>query len=137
MVFFQHSCSLCMRERIKISKVQQLEENYLINSCHKNFGVCRHKTRFHRFLKEKQSMKSTSTVEGIKPERVDRMDGKGKLIRKSPLGWCTLMILPQEMLTFAHQCQEILYVYDIIFGKLAIAWLLIKLVSLFAVSKMF
>ena len=55
-----------------------MEENYLINSCYEIFGACRHKTRFHRFLKEKQSVKSTSTDEGVKPERVDRMDGKRK-----------------------------------------------------------
>ena len=76
--FGKEGCSLCMRERIKILKAQQLEENYLINLCYKFFGECRHKTRFHRFLKEKQSMKSTSTDEGIKPERVNRMDGKRK-----------------------------------------------------------
>ena len=29
-------------------------------------------------------MKSTSTDEGIKPERVDRMDGKGKGDKKKP-----------------------------------------------------
>ena len=76
--FGKEVCLLCMRERIKISKVQQLEENYLINLCYKNFGACRHKMRFHRFLKEKQSVKSTSTDEGVKPERVNKMDGKGR-----------------------------------------------------------
>ena len=76
-MFGKLDCSLCMRERIKISKAQQLEEAYLINSCYEMFGVCRHKMKFHRFLKEKQGVKSTSTDEGIKPERVDnKMDGK-------------------------------------------------------------
>ena len=48
-----------------------------INSCYEIFGACRHKTKFHRFLKEKQGVKSTSTDEGIKPENVNnKMDGK-------------------------------------------------------------
>ena len=76
-MFGKLDCSLCIRERIEISKAQQLEEAYLINSCCEMFGACRHKTKFHRFLKEKQGVKSTSTDEGIKPERVDnKMDGK-------------------------------------------------------------
>ena len=76
-MFGKLDCSLCMRERIEISKAQQLEEAYLINSCYEIFGACRHKTKFHRFLKEKQGVKSTSTDEGIKPERVDnKMEGK-------------------------------------------------------------
>ena len=79
-MFGKEGCLLCMRERIKILKAQQMEENYLINLCYKIFGACRHKTRFHRFLKEKQSMKSTSTDEGIKPEME-----KEKVTRKSPL----------------------------------------------------
>ena len=78
-MFGKLDCSLCMRERIEISKALQLEEDYLINSCYEIVGACRHKMKFHRFLKEKQGVKSTSTDEGIKPERVDnKMDEKAR-----------------------------------------------------------
>ena len=125
-------------ERIKISKVQQLEENYLINLCYKIFGACRHNmTRFHRVLKEKQSMKITSTDEGIKPERVNKMDGKGRGDKEKsprlahfhdpPLG---------DVNVWSPTSRKLVCVWCN-FGKLVIARLLIKLVSLFAVSMMF
>ena len=63
--------------RIQELEEKQLEENYLIDSCYGIFGACRHRTRFHRIFKEKQSVKSTSTDEGIKPERVDKDGWKG------------------------------------------------------------
>ena len=51
--------------------------------------------RFHRFLKEKQSMKSTSTDEGVKPERVNKMDGKGRGDeKKSPWLVCFHDVIP-------------------------------------------
>ena len=57
-------------KKAKRSREKQMEESYLINLCYEFFGACRHRRRFHRLLKEKQSVKSTSTNEGIKPERV-------------------------------------------------------------------
>ena len=56
------------------------------------------------------------TDEGIKPGRVDKMDGKGRGDEKSPLGQNTFMMssLPQEALMSAHQFQEILYVFDVV-----------------------
>ena len=95
-MFGKLDCSLCMRERIKISKAQQLEEAYLINSCYEMFGACRHKMKFHRILKEKQGVKSTSTDEGIKPERVDnKMDGKVRdESRKSSRLACVCNVTP-------------------------------------------
>ena len=58
--------------RIRELEEKQLEESYLIDSCYRIFGACRHRTRFHRLFQEKQSVKSTSTDEGIKPKRVDK-----------------------------------------------------------------
>ena len=101
-----------MRERIEISKAQQLDENNLINSCYEIFGACRHKTRFHRFLKEKQSVKSTSTDEGVKPERVDKADGKGRSDEKSHLGRRVSVAssLHWETPPFARQFRKTSYV---------------------------
>ena len=74
------------------------------------------KTRFHRFLKEKQSMKSASTDEGIKPEKVDKAEmEKGGVMRKSHLGWRISMAssLPREMPLFARQFWKP-YMYDVV-----------------------
>jgi hypothetical protein len=46
------------------------EEWKIINNCNEIYGACRHKTRFHRFLKEHANVKNTSTDEGNKPEKV-------------------------------------------------------------------
>ena len=71
-----------MRERIEILKAQQLPSSHLlINSNNEIFGACRHKTKFHRFLRETTNVKSTSTDEGIKPERVNN-GGVDKAIKK-------------------------------------------------------
>ena len=80
--FGKLNCSLCMRERIEILKAQQLPSSHLlINSNNEIFGACRHKTKFHRFLRETTNVKSTSTDEGIKPERVNN-GGVDKAIKK-------------------------------------------------------
>jgi hypothetical protein len=61
-------------------------ENNLINSCYEILGLCQHKTRFHSFPKEKQSIKGTSTDEGVKPERVDKAEmEKEEVMRKVTL----------------------------------------------------
>ena len=59
-----------MHEKVKILCALQQEENNVINSNNEVFGACRHKTKFHRFLKDDKNVKSTSTDEGNKPERV-------------------------------------------------------------------
>jgi hypothetical protein len=63
-------CSLCMRERIELLRAMEQEECQVINYCNEIFGACRHKTKFHRFLKEHTDVKNTSTDEGDKPEKV-------------------------------------------------------------------
>jgi len=67
-------CSLCVRERIEILSVinQKADgggEWKIIITNNELFGACRHKTQFHRFLKETSNMKSIGTDEGSKPER--------------------------------------------------------------------
>ena len=91
-----------MRERIEILQAQQQEECHLINSNNEIFGVCRHKTKFHRFLKENEAGKSTciSTYEGIKPERVNdnRRDYSGDLERSPwPVHICDIIPPPGVM----------------------------------------
>jgi len=80
-------CSLCMRERIEILRVINQKaggegEWKIINTNNEIFGACRHKTRFHRFLKETSNVKSTRTDEGSVPERgsigrIERDKGAG------------------------------------------------------------
>ena len=53
--FGDDHCMLCMREKIKIYKASNLDKfkkrKRLINSSGEVYGACRHKTRFHRFIK--------------------------------------------------------------------------------------
>jgi hypothetical protein len=51
-LFGKLNCSLCMHERIKILCTIHQEEWKIINNCNEIYGACRHKMRFHRFLKE-------------------------------------------------------------------------------------
>jgi hypothetical protein len=59
-----------MRERIEILRTIRQEEWKITNHCNEIYGACRHKTRFHRFLKEHTNVKNTGTDEGNKPEKV-------------------------------------------------------------------
>jgi hypothetical protein len=68
--FGKLNCSLCMRERIEILHTIHQEEWKIKNHCNEIYGACRHKTRFHRFLKEHTNVKNTSTDNGNKPEKV-------------------------------------------------------------------
>jgi hypothetical protein len=77
--FGKLNCSLCMRERIEILRTIRQEEWKIINNCNEIYGACRHKTRFHRFLKEHTNVKNTSTDEGNKPEKVYKYDDRDGL----------------------------------------------------------
>jgi hypothetical protein len=60
-----------MQERVEILCTIHQEEWRIINHCNEIYGACRHKTRFHRFLKEEHTnVKNTSTDEGDKPEKI-------------------------------------------------------------------
>jgi hypothetical protein len=59
-----------MHERNEILRTIRQEEWKIMNNCNEIYGACRHKTRFHRFLKEHSNVKNTSTDEGNKPEKV-------------------------------------------------------------------
>jgi len=63
--FGKLSCSLCMKERLSILKMGKDEPDKLINSWSEIYGACRHKTRFHRYTKNRLP----STDEGDTPER--------------------------------------------------------------------
>ena len=54
-----------------------MKEWKIINTNNEIFGACRHKTKFHRFLKETSNVKSTRTDEGSVPERgsIGRVEG--------------------------------------------------------------
>jgi hypothetical protein len=77
--FGKLNCSLCMQERIKILRTIHQEEWKIINHCNEIYGACRHKTRFHRFLKEHTNVKNTSTDDGDKPEKVYKYDDRDGL----------------------------------------------------------
>jgi hypothetical protein len=72
--FGKLNCSLCMCKRIEILRTIRQEEWKIINNCNEIYGACRHKMRFHRFLKEHTNVKNTSTDEGNKPEKVYTYD---------------------------------------------------------------
>jgi len=67
-----------MRERIEILRAQQQDEFKIINHNNEIFGTCRHNPKFHRFLKDDLNVKSTSTDEGDKPERVNESKGTSR-----------------------------------------------------------
>jgi hypothetical protein len=77
--FGKLNCSLCMRERIEILRTICQEEWKIINHCNEIYGACQHKTRFHRFLKEHTNVKTTSTDDGVKPEKVYKYDDRDGL----------------------------------------------------------
>jgi hypothetical protein len=52
---------------------------YNTGSIDEIYGACRHKMRFHRFLKEHTNVKNTSTDEGNKPEKVYKYDDRDGL----------------------------------------------------------
>jgi hypothetical protein len=67
-----------MRERIEILRTTRREQRKIINHCNEIYGTCRHKTRFHRFLKVHTNEKN-STDEGDKPEKVYKYDDRDGL----------------------------------------------------------
>ena len=69
--FGKLNCKLCMRERMEILKASREDKENLINSCHEIYGACRHKAKFHRFIKNGNVTNNTNTDDGGKPERVD------------------------------------------------------------------
>jgi hypothetical protein len=68
-----------MQESIKILRTICQEEWKIINHCNEIYGACRHKMRFHRFLKEHTNVKNTSTDDGDKPEKVYKYDDQDGL----------------------------------------------------------
>ena len=57
---------LCMKEMLEILKaLGENTEKILINSNNRLYGVCRHKSRFHRYTNTTNS----NTDDGINPEK--------------------------------------------------------------------
>ena len=56
---------------MEILKASREDKENLINSCHEIYGACRHKAKFHRFIKNGNVTNNTNTDDGGKPERVD------------------------------------------------------------------
>jgi hypothetical protein len=78
-LFGKLNCSLCMQERIKILRTIRQEEWKIINKKNEIYGACRHKTRFHRFIKEHTNVKNTGTDDGDKPDKVYEYDDRDRL----------------------------------------------------------
>ena len=53
--FGTHHCTLCNRERLAILKASKQSPDLLINSCNEIFGACRHKAKFHRYIRKDDS----------------------------------------------------------------------------------
>ena len=68
--FGSRNCALCAKERIEILKHSYSHPQSLINSNNEIYGACRHKPRFHRYVKQT----TPSTDESIKDERVTQPD---------------------------------------------------------------
>jgi hypothetical protein len=87
--FGKLNCALCMRERVEILRAHQQEKDKLINSNKEIFGACRHKTKFHRFLRENRTVKPTSTDDGVSQKRVPG-GGKCEVFSPRPARTCHL-----------------------------------------------
>jgi hypothetical protein len=89
-----------MRKRIEILCMIRQEEWKIINNCNEIYGACRHKTRFHSFLKEHTNVKNTSTDEGNKPEKVykygdcDGLSDSDDSQELSPCPACVSHVIP-------------------------------------------
>jgi hypothetical protein len=112
------NCSLCMRERIEILHTICQEEWKIIIHCNEIYGACRHKTRFHRFLKEHTNVKNTSTDDDDKPEKVysTSMTIETDLViwtilRNHHLVRCAFLMSSHLQVHLTSACQT-LYVYD-------------------------
>ena len=64
------NCSLCSRERLEILKTSRTNQNKLINSCNEIYGACRHKPRFHRYIKAEQSTDDSDRMKESKHRKV-------------------------------------------------------------------
>jgi hypothetical protein len=112
--FGKMNCSLCMRESIEILCTICQEEWKIIIHCNEIYGACRHKTRFHKFLKEHTNVKNTSTDDGVKPEKVykyDDQDGLSDLDdsqESSPYPACVFDITPPPGALEHNVCMSIL-----------------------------
>ena len=89
--FWTFNCGLCMKERPFILNAMRkddfMNKNLLINNSNELYGACRHRTRFHRFMKN--ITPTPSTDEGhSSPEKSDaEITGKiPKRSRRLPLG---------------------------------------------------
>jgi hypothetical protein len=65
--FGTRGCSLCTQERLEILKAVHKNPKASINAKNEIYGACRHKPRFHRYLKQS----TVSTDESIADERVE------------------------------------------------------------------
>jgi hypothetical protein len=70
-------------------RAHQQEKDKLINSNKEIFGACRHKTKFHRFLRENRTVKPTSTDDGVSQKRVPG-GGKCEVFSPRPARTCHL-----------------------------------------------
>ena len=65
--FATRNCTLCAKERTAILKQSRTNPQLLINSNNEIYGACRHRPKFHRYVKQT----TPSTDESINDERVN------------------------------------------------------------------
>ena len=68
--FGTRNCALCNRERLEILKRSRKDPNSTINSCNEIYGACRHKPKFHWYIKQNTSTDESNKDERIKPTKV-------------------------------------------------------------------
>ena len=68
--FGTKNCSLCNQERLHIFYRSKKSPGTLINFCNEIFGACRHRTRFHRYLKVAPGTDDSIEEEKVTPNEV-------------------------------------------------------------------
>ena len=83
------NCGLCMRERLAILAAMREDRlnntNLLINASGELYGTCRHRTRFHRFLRNVTTPPSADEGQSS-PEKSEDEGTKSSPNRRKPLG---------------------------------------------------
>ena len=68
--FGTKNCSLCNQERLHIFYRSKKSPGTLINFCNEIFGACRHRTRFHRYIKVAPGTDDSIEEEKVTPNEV-------------------------------------------------------------------
>ena len=63
-------CALCAKEKLEIFKQSRENPTLLINSCNELYGACRHKPKFHTYVKADPSTDESPVDERVPTDEV-------------------------------------------------------------------